>query len=77
MRVMRTDTYEAAKIVFDLIGQRIQDGTVIVFDEYFGYRGWKIGEYKAWQEFVSSTNTGYEYIGFSTQQVSVRITRNQ
>ena len=68
------DTYEAAKIVFDLIGQRIQVGTVIVFDEYFGYRGWKIGEHKAWREFVSSMNFRYEYLGFSAQQVSVRIT---
>jgi hypothetical protein len=68
------DTYEAAKTVFGLIGDRVQEGTVIVFDEYFGYRGWKIGVFKAWQELVSSSNIGYEYLGFRTQEVSIRIT---
>jgi hypothetical protein len=69
------DTYEAAKIVFDLAGDRIRKGTVIVFDEYFGYRGWRIGEFKAWQELVSVANIEYEYLAFSTQEVSVRVTK--
>lgn len=70
-----SDTYEAAKTVFEFINPRIQKGTVIVFDEYFGYRGWKSGEYKAWQEFVSSTEIQYEYLGFSTEQVSIVVTQ--
>ena len=68
------DTYEATKTVFDLLGDRITKGTIIVFDEYFGYRGWKIGEFKAWQDFVSSSDIEYEYLGFSTEEVSIRIT---
>jgi hypothetical protein len=67
------DTYEATKSALDLIGNRIQKDTVIVFDEYFGYRGWKIGEFKAWQEFVSSSNIEYQYLGFSAQEVSIRV----
>lgn len=68
------DTYEGAKAVFDHIAQRVKTGTVLVFDEYFGYRGWRIGEFKAWQEFVSSQGISYEYLGFSVQSVSVRVT---
>ena len=48
--------------------------TVHGFDEYFGYRGWKIGEFKAWQEFVEARGISYEYLAFSLQAVSLRIT---
>jgi hypothetical protein len=68
------DTYEATKTVLDLAGPRIRAGCILVFDEYFGYRGWKCGEYKAWQEFVSRREIGYEYLAFSTSQVSIQVT---
>ncbi|MES2361130.1 MAG: class I SAM-dependent methyltransferase [Pseudomonadota bacterium] len=67
------DTFAAAKTVFDKIGDRIVPGTVVVFDEYFGYRGWRLGEHKAWSEFVESKRLSYEYLGFSNQQVAVRV----
>lgn len=67
------DTYEATATVLGLIGKRIQKGTVVVFDEYFGYRGWKLGEFKAWQEFVATSAIAYEYLGFAESQVSIRI----
>jgi len=68
-----SDTYEAAKTVLELISSRITEGTVIIFDEYFGYRGWRGGEFKAWQELVAATGFRYEYLAFSTQAVSVRV----
>ena len=68
------DTYEASKVVFGSIGNRIRKGTIIVFDEYFGFRGWKIGTYKAWQELVSTLKIQYEYLGFTQEQVSIRVT---
>jgi predicted O-methyltransferase YrrM len=71
------DTYEATKIVLDLVGPRIQAGSIIIFDEYFGYRGWRCGEYKAWQEFVSRNQIGYKYLAFSTSQVSVQVTQTK
>jgi hypothetical protein len=70
------DTYEATKTVLDLVGPRLQPGCAIVFDEYFGYRGWKCGEYKAWQEFVVRNAIRYEYLAFSTSQVSVQVTQS-
>jgi len=68
------DTYQASKSVLDLVGSRLRVGTVLIFDEYFGYRGWKIGEFKAWQEFVEARGISYEYLAFSLQAVSLRIT---
>jgi hypothetical protein len=65
-----TDTYEAAKTIFTCLDKRIVPGTVIIFDEYFGYRGWKIGEFKAWKEFVALNSVHYEYLGFHVEKVT-------
>jgi len=67
------DTYEAAKIVLEHLSPRIKKGTIIIFDEYFGYLGWKNGEYKAFQELVASQNITYRYLGFSENSVAVKI----
>ena len=47
------DLYTSAKTVLDLLAGRLVPGTVIVFDEYWNYSGWKTdGEFRAWNEFV-------------------------
>jgi hypothetical protein len=66
-------TYEAARTVLDLTGDRLKRGAVVVFDEYFGARGWRLGEFKAWQEFVAARGLTYEYLAFSDQAVAVVI----
>ena len=65
------DTYPAAKAMFAEIGPRIAPGTVLVFDEYFGYRGWRKGEHRAWREFADAARVRADYIGFSHQQVAL------
>lgn len=67
------DTYEAAQAVLGAAGHRMVPGTVIVFDEYFGYRGWRLGEHKAWQECVARHGLAYDYLAFSAQSVAVRL----
>jgi predicted O-methyltransferase YrrM len=67
------DTYEGAKIVLEQLKDSLAVGTVLIFDEYFGFRGWRVGEWKAWQEVVQSKKIEYEYLGFSNGQVSVKI----
>ena len=68
-----SDTYGAAKCVLALIKPHLQTGTVIVFDEYFGYPGWRQGEFLAWHEFVDIHKLKYEYLGFSNEEVAVRL----
>lgn len=68
-----SDTYEAAKTVFELLENRIKPGTLILFDEFFGYRGWQIGEYKAFNEFIAKTNLKYKFLAFAKCQVLVEI----
>jgi hypothetical protein len=67
------DTYEATRDVLELIRSRLTSGTVMVFDEFFGYVGWRVGEWKAWEEFVSKHSLRFEFIGFGPQQASIRL----
>jgi hypothetical protein len=70
------DLYSSTKTVFDCCKDRIVAGTILVFDEFFNYVGWRRHEYRAFMEFVEAMKVGYEYIGYvpSHQQVAVRIT---
>ncbi len=40
-RHIDSDLYSSARTVFTLFRDRIRPGTVIVFDEFFNYSGWK------------------------------------
>jgi predicted O-methyltransferase YrrM len=69
------DLYSSTKTIFDACRSRIVPGTVIVFDEYMNYVGWRRHEHKAFMEFVASTGLRYRYIGYvpAHQQVAVVI----
>ena len=69
------DLYSSTKEIFDSLSNLFCHGTVIIFDEYFNYPGWKYGEYKAFTEFVSQNGFDYEYITFNSrdEQVVVRL----
>lgn len=69
------DLYSSAKTIFDNIWDRIVEGTIIVFDEYFNYPNWKNHEYKAFKELCNMHNIEYKYIGFSYNQAAVQITK--
>jgi predicted O-methyltransferase YrrM len=70
------DLYSSTRTIFTNFAPRIKVGTVIVFDEYFNYPGWREGEYKAFQEFTKEYNVQYEYLGYNCkgEQVCLRIT---
>lgn len=69
------DLYSSTRTVLWELAERIVPGTIIVFDEYFNYPGWKEHEHKAFQEFVSEFQVDYEYLGYAARgySVSVRI----
>jgi len=70
------DLYSSTKTIFDHLGDRLQPGSVIVFDEYFNYPGWREdGEFKAFQEFIGTIDLDYEYLGYTrcAPCVAVRI----
>lgn len=67
------DTYEATVCVFEELEKQIKPGTLILFDEYFGYRGWEQGEYKAFEELTKRANLKFKYLAFAKCQVLVEI----
>jgi hypothetical protein len=72
---MDADLYSSTKTIFDLAFDRFVPGTIIHFDEYFNYPGWKYHEHKAFTEFLARYQGEAKYIGYNAQheQVTVRL----
>ncbi len=70
------DLYSSTRTVFDFLADGIVRDTIVVFDEYFNYPGWRLHEFKAFQELRERRKLTYEYIALvpSHQQVAIRIT---
>lgn len=69
------DIYSSAKYVLDSFKDTIVPGTVIFFDEFYNYPGWKNHEYKAFVEFVQENDVDFDYLYINPdhEQVSVII----
>ncbi len=69
------DLYSSTVDVFESLGPLLVPGSIVCFDEYWNYPGWRMHEFKAWREWVGKCHATYEYIGFvpSRQQMAVRI----
>lgn len=69
------DLYSSTKTIFNVLGDRIKKGCILVFDEYFNYPGWRLGEYKAFQEFCQEKRLKFRFIGYcnNDEQVAVQI----
>jgi hypothetical protein len=69
------DLYSSTQTIFTCLASRIKPGTVIVFDEYFSYPGWREGEFKAFQEFIAREHLGFKYLYYNCkgEQVSIKI----
>lgn len=72
------DLYSSTVTIFELLGDRLQEGSVILFDEYYNFHRWQQHEFRAFQEFVEKSGLTYEYIAYSVtgQQVAVRVLEN-
>ncbi|MBB5958876.1 hypothetical protein FHS29_005485 [Saccharothrix tamanrassetensis] len=70
------DLYSSTRTVLDLVGPRLVPGSVIVFDEYFNFPGWREHEHRAWTEYVERTGTEFRYEGYTYdhEQVIVKVT---
>jgi hypothetical protein len=67
------DLYSSTKTVFDNLSDWFVPGTIVVFDEYFGYHGWQRHEHKAFQEFLSRTGLSFEAISLGHMNLAVRL----
>jgi hypothetical protein len=69
------DLYSATKTIFAELGDMLQPGCIVLFDELINYAGWQDGEYKAPIEFARENKRSFEYIGYvrTGSQVAVRL----
>ena len=70
------DLYSSAATVLNLVGPRLGEGSIVVFDEFLNYPGWHEHEYRAWTEYVERTRIAFRYEAFTfdNEQVVVIIT---
>lgn len=64
------DLYSSSRTVFDHFGDRFVPGTVLVFDDYFNYPGWREHEHRAFRELVERRGIRYRYIGYGRHQAA-------
>ena len=65
------DTYTPTRFVLEAIRPRLRTGSVLLFDELYGYPGWRHHEWKALEEVLP--RTAYRCIAFSEQAVGIEI----
>ena len=70
------DLYSSTVTVLEHVGPRLREGSVVVFDEYFNYPGWREHEHRAWCEYTERHGLRFEYQGYTgdNEQVVVRLT---
>jgi predicted O-methyltransferase YrrM len=69
------DLYSSAVTVLELVGPRLQPGSIVVLDEFFNFPDWQRHEFRAWQEWLERTGASVAYEGYTVnnEQVVARI----
>ena len=65
------DLYSSTAIALEHVGPHLHPGSILVFDEFYGYDGCEGHEQKAFQEFIDRTGWEYSFIGHSHEAVAV------
>ena len=67
------DLYSSTRAVLEALATEIGPGTVIVFDELYGYPGWRRHELRALVEFCRRHLVEIEWLGRSDTQAALRV----
>lgn len=68
---MDMDTYASTKFALAKIKPFLQKGSVILFDEFYGYPNWQQEEYKAFTEVFKENE--YKFIAFCESEAAIQI----
>ena len=60
---MDLDTYESTKFVLSQIKPYLKKGSILLFNEFYNFPGWSVGEYKALKEIFDENE--YKIIAFA------------
>ncbi|MBY3425462.1 class I SAM-dependent methyltransferase [Rhizobium laguerreae] len=67
------DLYSSARMVLFGLAKSIRSGTIIVFDEYINYPGWREHEHRAFTEFCNEFGVAFTYVAFASSYLSVAV----
>lgn len=67
------DTYESTRDALNIMKPYFQKGSILVFNEFFGYPNWENGEFKAFNEFIKQSDFDFKYIAFTNMQAAVKL----
>lgn len=67
------DLYSSTVTIFTELEDRFRKGTILLFDEYFGYADWRHGEHKAFLEMIERTGFAYKALAISHQALVVEL----
>tara|TARA_B100000579_G_C22693350_1_gene786164 strand:+ start:223 stop:936 length:714 start_codon:yes stop_codon:yes gene_type:complete len=65
------DTYNSTSFVLKLVKNDLQPGTIILFDEFYGFPNWEKYEYKAFKEEIEENK--FKFIAFGSRQACIKI----
>jgi hypothetical protein len=67
------DLYSSTVTVLQHVGQYLDEGCFLVFDEWHGYPGCEQHEQRAWQEYVLRTGVTWTPIGYGPEQFALQL----
>ncbi len=65
------DTYTPTKYTLNKIKPYLESGSIILFDEFYGFPNWRQHEFKAFTEIFEKKE--YKYIAFCESEVAIQI----
>ncbi|MEU4615543.1 MULTISPECIES: class I SAM-dependent methyltransferase [Streptomyces phaeochromogenes group] len=68
-----SDLYSSARTALFGLASRMRAGSIIVFDEFLNYPGWRQHEYRAFMEFVDAFDVKFRYFSFASSYLSVAV----
>ncbi len=74
---MDTDTYKPTAYVLNSLTKNLKKGSIIVFDEFFGYPNFSAHEFKAWENFVVFRVLAFRSLGFTDKQIARELLQTQ
>jgi len=70
------DTYAATVDALELCSGYVEHGLIIHFDDYFGFPNWRVGGFKAMQEWTERLGLRVTYLSYGTKEAAVLVSKD-
>ena len=70
---MDANLYSSQKEVLEALAPRLVAGSLLLFDDFFYYQGWEMGESRAWREVREAFGIACAWVAHSDQKVLVQV----